>query len=225
MINKISSLNGEGALTAEDIKIKNLFSAYPDETQLFRQAETGAVISLLDGGVIISGNIIADEVKSFLAFVKAKNVFSGADNMLALFGESGFEPLNTVILKKPPLKASGGFSEDLSSRDIYGILSVDEFDLPPYEYFAADFCRRKNRGLLKVFAKRDLCAAITLEGEDCRLIAGIASRQKGCGGALLLAAATGTKPVLAVCRDELLPFYIKYGFEPFNKSGIRRKTN
>ena len=222
MINRIYSLPECKEPSAEMIKAENLFNAYKDEVQLFSQTETGAVISMLDGNAIISGGIEADEVKHFLSFLRAKSVFSGSDNLKLLFEK--FEVLNTLICGKPMRTLNcRGYSDDLSSSEIYNILNVDEFDLPPYEYFATDYCRRKNSGLIKVFAKRDVCAAITLESKNFRLLGGIASRQKGQGGGLLLAAISGEKPVISVCRDELLPFYFKYGFKPLYKSGFWRK--
>ncbi|MBR4909774.1 MAG: GNAT family N-acetyltransferase [Clostridia bacterium] len=225
MINKTDSLPLFDTPSAEAIKTENLFYAYKDQLRLFSQDTTGAVIALLDGNAIISGTIKPDEAKSFLRFTGAKSVFSTSDNLCKLYGENGYEKLNVLVLWRPPLLAPGNFGDDLSSRDIYGILNVPEFNLPPYEYFATDYCLRKNHGLIKVFARRDICAAITLEGEKYRLLAGIVSRQKGRGGALLQAAVCGKKPVLAVCRDELIPFYAKFGFEPLYTAGLWRKDN
>ena len=223
MINKISVLHEFDFPLAEAVKMKNLYCAYGDGIQLFCQAETGAVISLLDGGVIICGKINAAEVKSFLSFIKPVSVFSSADDLVELYGKSGFCELNVIILKKPARIPSAGYINDIKSQEIFDILSSGGFELPPYEYFATDYCRRKNMGLLKVFAKKDTCAAITLEDEKYRLLEGIVSNKKGAGGALLTAATSGLKPVLAVCRDELLPFYYKFGFEPLYKAGVWRK--
>ena len=149
------------------------------------------------------------------------SAFSNSENLDYLFG--GHKRVNVLICDRPPKIASGGFENALSSRDMYDILSVDEFNLPSYEYFAADYCRRLNRGLIKVFAKKDVCAAFTLEDEKYRLLGGIASRQKGAGGALLLAAIAGDKPVLCVAEDELIPFYTKFGFTLLYKAGYWRK--
>lgn len=223
MINKLKTLPAFNVPAAEIIKIENLYSAYGDEAQLFIQNETGAILLLLDGGVIIHGDINATEVKQFLSFINPVSVFSSADNLKAIYGSGNFEEVNTIICEKPSFAPAGAFTYDPKSREIYDILSVDEFNLPPYEYFATDYCLRKNRGLIKVFAKSNTCAAITLESEKYRLLGGIATKQKGLGGALLLAAVNGNKPVLAVCRDELLPFYTKFGFKPLYKSGYWRK--
>ena len=209
--------------SAEMIKIQNLFTAYNDESQLFCQSNTGTLIFLLNKDAIVFGNTIDEEIKKFLAFLRPDSVFSKSDNLKTLFGD--FEEVNVLILKKPTKTKMGSFENSLSSREIYDILSVDEFYLPPYEYFATDYCRRLNRGLIKAFSKRDVCAAITLESMNYRLLSGIVSKQKGLGGALLLAAVSGEKPVIAVCRDELLPFYLKYGFTPLYKAGYWRKQN
>ena len=207
-------------MTAEMLKIENLFTAYGDEAQLFCQSGGDTVIFLLGKDAIISGN--ADgEIKSFLSFIRPDSVFSTAENLKTLFGS--FREANVLILKKPPKISGNAFADSLSSREAYDILNADSFDLPPYEYFATDYCRRLNRGLIKVFAKKGLCAAVTLEGDKYRMLAGIASHKKGLGGALLTCAVSGDKPVLCVAEDALLPFYTKYGFEPLYKAGYWRK--
>lgn len=222
MINRIYALPILDELSAEAIKIQNMFTAYPEDSKLFIQTETNAVIILLDGDATIYGKPNIEELKQFLSFLRPNSVFGSADNLRLLFDD--FEEVNVLICKNCPKSTpSNMFSYDFSSREAYSLLSIDEFSLPDYEYFATDYCSRKNRGLIKVFGKKDACIAITLECEDFRLLNGIASKQKGLGGALLLAAISGDKPILAICRDELVPFYNKYGFTPVYKAGYWRK--
>lgn len=219
MINKISALPAWDEPTAEILKIENLFSAYGGEAQLFRQ-DGGTLIFLLGKDAIICGKA-DEEVKDFVRFLRPDSVFSSSDNLKTVFGS--FDAANVLILRKPPKLSGNTFSDALSSREAYEILTAGGFLLPPYEYFATDYCRRLNHGLIKVFAKKDLCAAITLESKNYRLLAGIASNRKGLGGALLTRAVSGNKPVLCVAEDSLLPFYTKYGFEPLYKAGYWRK--
>lgn len=210
--------------SAEMVKIQNLFETYPDEAQLFKQTESGALIFLLDSDAIICGNANIKELKSFLGFLRPKSVFSSEDNLKLLFDD--FEKANVLICEKPALGLSAdSFSDRLSSQEAFDILNIEEFDLPDYEHFATDYCRRLNHGKIKVFGKKEKCAAITLETEKYRMIGGIASKQKGLGGALLLAAIKGDKSVLCVAKDELLPFYLKYRFKPLYKAGYWRKNN
>lgn len=224
MINRVNTLPRQDGPFAERIKLENLFCAYKDEIQLFVQTKTGAVISLLCGDAIISGKAEAEELKQFLSFLRPGSVFSDADNLTALYGESGFERVNVLIREKPAAPiGNNAFSYDFSSKEAYRLLSDGEFSLPPYEYFATDYCRRRNMGLIKVFGKRSECIAITLEGDKYRMLSGIVSNKKGSGGALLASAVCGEKPVLTVCRDELLPFYDKFGFAPLYKAGYWRK--
>ena len=224
MINRIYQIPEWDKPSAEMIKIQNLFETYPNEAQLFIQNESGALIFLLDFDAVICGDIKVQEVKPFLNFLRPKSVFSSADNLKRLFVD--FEEVNVLINKSPSLKTGiDTFSDRLSSREAFDILSVDEFDLPNYEHFATDYCRRLNHEKIKVFAKRDKCIAITLETEKYRMIGGIASRQKGLGGALLIAASKGEKSVLCVAKDELLPFYERFGFEPLYKAGYWRIHN
>lgn len=222
MINRINSLPEWDNPSAEMIKIDNLYRSYREEIQLFMQAETGAVISLLNKDVIISGRINAMEVKKFFAFIKPESVFSSQENLKQLF--DGFESVNVIICEKPS-KFKGGsvFNDYFSSEEMYSILNYGGFSLPPYEYFATDYCRRLNHGLIKVFGKKDTCAAIILENIKFRLLSGIVTKQKGLGSSLLLSAVSGDIPVLSICRDELLPFYIKFGFKPLYKAGYWRK--
>ena len=221
MISKIHTLPETDGLSAEYIKIKNMFSAYPDNSQLFMQSETEAIIYLLGGDAVIYGKPHIEELKQFLSFLRPKSVFSSSDNLSLLF--DGFEEVNVLLCKNCPANKSSVFSYEFSSREAYDLLNIDNFSLPGYEYFATDYCRRKNHGLISVYGKKDLCIALVLEGGNARLLTGIASKQKGLGGALLLSAISGDKPVLAVCRDELIPFYKKYGFIPDYKAGYWRK--
>ncbi|MBO4694039.1 MAG: hypothetical protein J5659_06605 [Clostridia bacterium] len=204
------------------IKIQNHFDTYPDIAQLFLQIDSGALILLLDRDLIISGDIQTDEIKKFICFLRPVSIFSSSDNLKKLFLK--FEEVNVLICERPnTILGSKRFCDELSSREIYDILDVDEFVLPPYDKFATDYCRRLNHGKIKVFAKKDKCAAITLETDNYRMLMGIASKQRGLGGALLGYAASGDKPVLCVARDELVPFYIKFGFVPLYKAGYWRK--
>ncbi len=222
MINKVYELPEYTEPSAELIKIQNLFETYPDISQLFVQTETGALIFILDRDVIISGDIVADEVKKFISFLRAKSVFSSSKNLKKLF--PSFDEVNVLLCKKPKTIASGNlFSDTLSSREAYDLLNLDKFVLPSYEQFATDYCRRLNHGKIKVFAKRTKAIAITLETENYRMLGGIVSKQKGMGGALLNSAVSGTKPVLCTAEDELVPFYNKFGFELLYKAGYWRK--
>ena len=225
MISKTKELPEVLKPSAEVVKLKNMAAAYPDEIKLFKEANTGAFISILGSDAIITGEIDADEVKRFLLFSGAKSVFSTADNLAALFGNGNFEAVNVVIRENCKPGGSNTFTYDFLSREAYSLLKDGGFTLPEYEYFATDYCRRKNKGLLKVFGKKDSCIALTLEGEKYRLLSGIVSNVNGLGGALLLTAVSGEKSGIAVCRDELLPFYIKYGFKPLYKAGYWRKHN
>lgn len=221
MINRIYELPKTDKPSAEWLKIENLFRAYPDISQLFLQKETDAVIFSLGKNIIISGKPNFEELKNFLMFLKPDSVFSSADNLSKLYGS--YNEVNVLICQKCSKTSANTFNYDFSSKQAYELLNIDEFDLPPYEHFAADYCRRKNHGLIKVFGKADSCIAITLESENYRMLSGIASKQKGSGGALLLAAISGNTPVLTVCRDELVPFYTKYGFTYLYKAGYWRK--
>ena len=62
MINRIHSLPLLDELSAEAVKIENMFTAYPKDSKLFIQAETNAVIYLIGSDAVIYGKSDTEEL-------------------------------------------------------------------------------------------------------------------------------------------------------------------
>ena len=105
--------------------------------------------------------------------------------------------------------------DNLKSDEIYNLLNVDGLSLPPFDTFAVDFCHRKNTGKLKVFAKAETFAAISIHSDNVCLINGIASHKKGQGSIALkgILSQNFGKTALACAKEEIKNFYIKNGFD------------
>lgn len=208
---------------AEQIKINCNFQIYKDEALFWVQNNDQAIISMLDGNmVIVNRGADIEELREFIAVISPASVFSDADTLSALYGED-FERVCVVVSHKE--FSCDTVSDKLSSDRVYELLSVKGLSLPPYQYFAPDFCRRLNRGGLNYYAKSGLCAAVTLCDGEYTLLNGIASHKKGMGSIALSGALSGVKAghAVAVCKEELLPFYIKNDFEYIYDGGYWRK--
>lgn len=208
---------------AELIKINCNFQIYKEEALFWAQDGDKALISMLDGNMVIyNKNAEMLELGEFIEVISPASVFSDAKTLQSLFGEA----FHTVCVVASSDKFEcEGISDRLSSDEIYTLLSVDGLTLPDYQYFAPDFCRRLNRGGLKYFAKKGECAAVTLTDGKYTLLNGIASHKKGGGSAALRGALSGVEGgyALAVCERELLPFYLKNNFKHIYDAGYRRK--
>lgn len=206
---------------AEVIKINCNREIYHDESLFWVQNEDKAIISMLDGNMVIYENgADFDELLEFINVISPTSVFSDAKTLTSLFGEN-FERVFVM-------EARGEYecdkpSDKLSSREIYEILNVEGLELPDYEYFAPDFCRRLNRGFLKYYAKKGEFAAVIISDGAHRLLNGIASNIKGGGTKALCGVLEGTNGAIAVCRKELKEFYLKNRFEHIYDAGYWRK--
>lgn len=207
---------------AELIKINCNYDMYKNEALFWLQNDGQAIISRLDGDIVIynrGGNL--QEISQFLDVVSPASVFSDSDTLKLLYGES-FE--RAYVMQHSEKVCYQKDTDTLSSKEIYDLLNTEGLELPPYEYFAPDFCRRLNHGGLKYFARRGECAAIALFDGKHHLINGIASHKKGMGSVALqslLGICGGV--TLAVCRKDVREFYIKNGFQEKYEVGYWRK--
>ncbi len=221
MIKLVKSIPELSLPRAEVIKINCNYNIYPDDALFWVQNGDRAIISMLDGNMIIfDRGADFEELSDFINVISPRSVFSDADTLKLLFGDN-FERVYVM-------EARGEYkcdtpSDRLSSREIYELLSVEGLELPDYEYFAPDFCRRLNRGALSYYAKRGECAAVTIsDGNHC-LLNGIASNIRGGGTKALCGVLSGENKAIAVCRGQLQQFYIKNGFEHIYDAGYWRK--
>ncbi len=213
MIKLINSLPKSAITTVELFKIRSFFEAYPSEVLLWEQDFTGTLIAMLDGNMVIYAPRGADdELREFIGIISPASVFSSREIVSDILPPP-YEAAN--VLRLDGFLAGEAMAGDLlKSDEIYGLLSVDGLDLPPYEHFAPDFCFRLNHGLLECFALKKKCAAIALKCGNAALINGIASHEKGFGSIALreIIKKAGKPNVFACCDPKIQEFYKKNGF-------------
>lgn len=223
MISLVSKIPQLKLSLAEVIKINCTHNSYKDIAMFWVQDETRAVISMLDGNMVIyNNNADCDELREFINVISPLSVFSDANTLSKLFGDDFHK---VCVVKSEHRFECDTKSDDLSSSDIYNLLDVEGLQLPPYEHFAVDFCHRLNHGHLKYFALKQRCAAVCITDGQAALLNGIASHQKGMGTqALNGVLAQFNVPCLAVCEETVMPFYLKNNFEHIYNAGYWRKA-
>lgn len=208
---------------AEVVKINCTYNSYRDIALFWVQNDTRAVISMLDGNMVVFNNgADIDELREFIGVISPASVFSDAETLGKLYGQD-FQKV--CVMKSDYNFRCDTPSQTLSSAEIYRLLNVDGLELPHYEYFAVDFCHRLNHGTLKYFALKDKCAAIGISDGQAVLVNGIASRQKGMGSLALSGLLSRYQvPVFAVCEEHIVPFYLKNNFSHSYNAGYWRKN-
>ena len=209
---------------AEVVKINCTYNAYSDIALFWVQNNDAAIISMLDGNMVIY-NAYADiaELKEFIGVISPSSVFSDKETLTQLFGNDFHEVC--VVNSNHDFKCESP-SQIANSKEIFDLLNVSEFELPPYEYFAVDFCCRLNHGQLKYYALKNECAAVGISDGQSVLINGIASHKKGMGSiALDGLLAQYDVTALAVCEETVLSFYLKNHFTHTYNAGYWRKKS
>lgn len=208
----------------ELFKIFACREVYPNDTLLWTQNGTDRIISMLDGDMVIYSSVPCDsELESFVRMLSPRSVFSDLATIKSLFGSGYTEAC--VMCKTDAAKGKFIRGDALKSDEIYGILCSAGLEMPPFEYFATDFCRRINRSHAFSFALRGKCAAISFHTQNTCLINGIASVKKGCGSLALnqLLIRENGKTAFACCTDDLCGFYRKNGFEFIYKTAYWKR--
>ena len=156
MISLVNEIPKLSLPIAEVIKINCAYNSYRDISLFWIQDNTKAVISMLDGNMVIY-NIDAniEELREFITVISPNTVFSNSETLSQLFG-SNFHKV--CVMKSEHRFESNICSDAVNSSEIYKLLDVDGLELPPYEHFAVDFCHRLNHGKLKYFAIKNTCA-------------------------------------------------------------------
>lgn len=218
LIDKIPQMNN---LSAEAVKIQCLFDCYKDDNSVMFWSEDGdkAVISMTDGNMIIyNNNADTEELCEFVAAVNPVCIFSDYETLRKI-DRLPSENINIMYRKADITGETAG--DNLSSKELYELLDVNGLSLPEYPYFAVDYCRRLNRGFANYFALKDKCAVITFNTENTAIINGIASRKKGYGSIALKAILQKNygRDFLVCCRDKVMEFYTRNGFEKLYNAG------
>lgn len=209
----------------EAVKINCNRRLYKDISQFWVQDENRAVISMLDGNMVIyNRDADIEELAEFIGVISPSSVFSSAETMKKLFGND----FDSVCVMKSDIEYKSDLESDtLNSGEIYGMFNTVEFELPPYEDFAVDFCYRLNHGDLKYFAKKDICAAVCITDGTSLMLNGVVSYRKKMGSAAVSGVLSkfNRLPVLAVCKPEICGFYKHNGFKHIYNCGYRRKNS
>ncbi len=206
----------------EIIKINCNYNSYSDIALFWTQDDNRALISMLDGNMVIYNNCAdIEELREFISVISPISVFSDEHTLKAIFGNA-YHRVN--VMKSEYAFKSDSPSDQITSDEIYNLLDVDGLQLPPYEYFAVDFCHRLNHGHLKYYAQKNLCAAIGISDGQAVLVNGIASHKKGMGSVALNGLLSMyDMPAVAVCEDRVKPFYEKNNFSLWYTAGYWRK--
>ncbi len=224
MISLINDLKPIPLCLAETVKINCLYKSYNDIALFWQQDNGKAIISMIDGNMTIYNRCAdTDELREFINVISPLSVFSDADTLTSLFGDN----FHRVCVMKSEHKFNSGLqSDNLSSEQIYRLLDVGGLSLPEYKYFATDFCHRLNHGNLKYFALKENCVAVAIFDRYSVLINGIASHKKGMGSVALneLLSHFETQTAIAVCEEQIKPFYIKNNFYHSYYAGYWRKV-
>ena len=162
------------------LKIKCLYDSYCDDSGvLFWRQDSGAYLSLSGGNMIISrGAVCSDELFEFLNVISPNNVFCPEETAKKLKIKA-YSAVNVMYRLGDISGETQG--DGLSSGELYKLLNIPDFSLPPYPDFAVDWCRRLNRGYAEFYGIKEKCAAVSFNSGSYALINGIVSKQKGCG--------------------------------------------
>ena len=221
MINLVNRLPVFEKNNAELVKIYCLFESYKDDNKVmfWTQDTNKAIISFTDGNMIIfNNNADIDELKTFVDVIAPVCIYSDYET-LCLLDRKPKEKIN-VMMRCADIKGETK-GDELSSKEIYELLSVKGLSLPEYPYFAVDYCRRKNLRHADFFALKNKCAVISFNYKNKAIINGIASHEKGCGAIALKAILQKNfgRDLLVCCRDLVKGFYEKNGFKPLYFGG------
>ena len=212
-----------GCNSAEGIRVYETLKAYGNYALFWHQNGGEAVISMLEKDMIISGEPTDyEELSAFIRLISPNSIFANSKTLkgLNLFENS----LKVSVLMRKGKCYSTEISSELSSKDVYDMLKKGDFLLPEYDYFATDYCLRRNKGRLSYFAMSDKALAMCI-GKRNVLINGMISLKPGNGSKCLEGLLNRAKPQKAfVCATkDVEGFYIKNGFEKIYEAGYWRK--
>ena len=223
MISLVNEMPKITSPRAEVVKINCNYNSYKDIALFWTQDDNKAIISMLDGNMVIfNQDADIDELREFINVISPLSIFSDERTLEKLFGDAFHR---VCVMKSKQKFECDTPSNQLNSAQIYKLLDVDGLELPSYEHFAVDFCHRLNNGYLKYYALNELCAAIGFFDGQTVLVNGIASHKSGMGTKALSGLLAQYDCVaIAVCEEHIMPFYIKNSFNLFYKAGYWRKN-
>ncbi len=226
MIQKLKTFPKEIPFNAAAIKIYCNFTAYQKYENLYlfyeqknEKDETTALISFSgETAVLYFNNGDSEEIKEFLLFLGAKEVFTSTDFGYKKAQECFLLHKKTAVLNPPPKIFCGEARQ---------VLAVIKSGLTVYDdnEFVADLSFRLYNGLASSFLD-DCSAGVIYLNNKFSFVSALAvlpnCRQKGKGTAALNALLTQSKAedVFVCCEENNLPFYKNNGFLPLGKCAV-----
>lgn len=226
MIQKLKAFPKEIPRDAAAIKIYCNFTAYKEYENLYlffeqknEEGETTAIISFNgETAFLYFNNGDADEIKEFLSFLGAKEVFTNIDLGILKKQECYLLYKQTQITNQPTVINQN------TPRQILKILKSG-LTVNNDNEFISDLSHRLYNGQAGCFLN-DCAAGVIYLTNKFSFVAALAvlpnNQLKGNGTTALeeLTKQSKTKDIFVCCEEKNLPFYKKNGFLPLGKSAV-----
>lgn len=185
-----------------------------------------AAISRIDGNMTVFCEKANEELTEFINAVGFGTIL--ADKHVFPQYWSGEAVMRLAC--KAEIKATEGNGTEIEQnptiREVYSVLERcggAEFEVPDFDSFYPDMSHRVRHGLARIFALRVsgqavACCMTSAETENCAIISGVAClseyRNRGYASRIVIdmIGSLGDREVFVFCREKLLGFYNKMGF-------------
>lgn len=185
-----------------------------------------AAISRIDGNMTVFCEKANEELTEFINAVGFGTIL--ADKHVFPQYWSGEAVMRLAC--KAEIKATEGNGTEIEQnptiREVYSVLERCRgagFEVPDFDSFYPDMSHRVRHGLARIFALRVggqavACCMTSAETENCAIISGVAClseyRNRGYASRIVIdmIGSLGDREVFVFCREKLLGFYNKMGF-------------
>lgn len=202
-------------------RIRSEWLAYRELTQaLFYKADPNALISLIDGNMIVDGLPDLDEFKSFLKVINPHSICCSPK----LAEQLNNRYTTRIIMNRPAEKSDTKLPfYSPEAPEVYNMLSQGtdgDISLPDYANFALDYSFKCHRNLAGAVAlgKEAVCVASAVN-ETAIIITGVAvaahARGQGLGQCAVLKLCRNFpgKRAFLLCNQQTVNFYRKCEFQ------------
>lgn len=203
-----------------------VFAGHPALMRFYICDESGALL-LRGGGGLLCGEADDEELAGMLGFGGVE--FLKTDGMVP-FGWRVEETLRIMVLRRlpasPPLPGGAALCKEPSMRQVMDLLRHDGLLGTAADNFYSEACTKRARGLARVWTVNidgmpvATAGAYAVTPREAYLSAVLTLpeyRGQGLAGALVAHAAAelaqSGRAVSLLCREALVPFYARLGFE------------
>ena len=233
MIKLTKTIPDIGRVNAAYVKVLCHFAAYGEYEKIglfwvqTDECDTPtAVISCIDGVMTVSaGNADFEELKQFVMAISPNGIFTDIETAQKL--DLKIETECTTLKRKPPFESEKVIENTYCGVEyLYNTLATG-LNLGDKTAFIADVSHRLRHNCAS-YVTSDFSAAAILYSGEYAMINGIAvkpgNKRKGLGTTTLNRLLQGVKNrTVFVCAEEKnVPFYLKNGFTPDDKSAYCR---